>query len=84
MKPFLENMLGEENYYFQQDNASIHKCKAVMEWLSENTMSVIEWPARSPDINLIENILKMLSDVVYDQKQFQNKDDLWLAIQNAT
>ena len=26
----------------------------------------------------------MLSDVVYDQKQFQNKDDLWLAIQNAT
>ena len=66
------------------DNASIHKCKALMEWLSENKMSVIEWPGSSPDINLIENIWKMLSDAVYDQKQFQKKDDLWLATQNAT
>ena len=25
----------------------------------------------------------MLSDIVYDHKQLQNKDDLWMAIQNA-
>ena len=78
VKPLLDNMLQESNYYFQQDNASIHKCKTVMTWFEDRKMSLIEWPPRSHHINLIENVWKMLSDIVYDQKQFQNKEDLWL------
>jgi len=78
VKPLLDNMLQESNYYFQQNNASIHRCKTVMTWFEYNKMSLIEWPPRSHHINLIENVWKILSNIVYDQKQFQNKEDLWL------
>ena len=53
-----------------------------MTWFEDSKISLIEWPPRSPDINWIENVWKMLSDIVYDQKQFQNKKDLWLAVQD--
>lgn len=43
----------------------------------------MEWPARSPDLNIIENVWSMLAQIVYDGKQFANKDDLWSAIDRA-
>ena len=76
VKPFAGQHVTRNNYYFQQDNASIHRCKIVMTWFEDSKMSLIEWPPRSPDINLIENVWKMLSDIVYVQEQFQNKEDL--------
>ena len=53
MLPFYEK---HENPHFLQDGAPCHRAKRVMEWLTENNVSLIEWPGHSPDLNPIENL----------------------------
>ena len=36
-------------------DASCHKAKKVMKWLSDHNVQLIEWPGNSPDLNPIEN-----------------------------
>ena len=44
------------NWIYQQDNAPCHKAKKNDAWFRENNISVLPWPARSPDLNPIEQI----------------------------
>lgn len=41
--------------FFQQDSAPCHTSKLVKKWLSDHSISVLEWPGNSPDLNPIEN-----------------------------
>ena len=41
--------------FFQQDSAPCHTSKLVKKWLSDQSISVLEWPGNSPDLNPIEN-----------------------------
>jgi hypothetical protein len=41
---------------FQQDGATAHSAKSVKEWLNEQQITVLDWPAQSPDLNPIEYI----------------------------
>ena len=43
-------------FIFQQGNAPIHSSLAAITFLTENNISVLEWPANSPDMNIIEGI----------------------------
>ena len=79
---FLDNIYWKKNYFFQQNNASIHVCKDDIVWFREQEIKLLDLPSRSADLNLTENIWKMLSDIVYDEKQVINKD-LWIVIQEA-
>ena len=65
-----------EDFHFQQDNSPVHTAALTKKFMKEANINVIEWPAKSPDLNIVEDIWKMLSDKVYDGPQFVNKAEL--------
>ena len=47
---------NENAFVFMQDNARCHKANDVLQFLQENNVPVMEWPAQSPDLNPLENL----------------------------
>ena len=61
--PRIRREMGKD-FVPQQDNCSIHVSKLMKEWMAKVNMTTLEWPARSPDLNLIENVWEMLAQLV--------------------
>ena len=73
----------DDNYWFQQDNCKVHTAKIVKEWMSKNKINLLEWPVRSPDLNPVENIWKVINDLVYDRPPFYSHHELIEAIRQS-
>ena len=71
------------DFVLQQDNCSIHVSKLMKEWMAKVNMTTLEWPARSPDLNLIENVREMLAQLVYDGPEITKEAQLWERILGA-
>jgi hypothetical protein len=48
-----------------QDNAPIHTAQIVKKWLEDNSISTMDWPPYSPDLNLIEHARSRLKEMIY-------------------
>lgn len=58
-----------------QDNAPVLAAVHTTELLEAYDTHVLDWPACSPDLNIIENVLgKVFRDFYKDGKRYENKD----------
>ena len=80
--PRIRRQIGND-FVLQQDNCSIHVSKFIKEWMVKVNMTTLEWPARSPDLNLIENVWEMLAQLVYDGPEITKEAQLWERILGA-
>ncbi len=56
MLPSADKLYGDADFIFQQDLAPAHTAKATKSWFNDHGVTVLDWPANSPDLNPIENI----------------------------
>ena len=81
--PFIAHH-NTERFTFQQDNAAIHVSLSTRTWFEEQNVTVMDWPACSPDANPMENIWGILVRDIYGQdRTFSNVGDLKDAILRA-
>ncbi|KAI2660833.1 Transposable element Tcb2 transposase [Labeo rohita] len=54
MLPSADQLFKDDDFFFQQDLAPTAKSSKI--WLNDHGVSVLDWPANSPDLNPIENL----------------------------
>jgi hypothetical protein len=80
MLPFAHLKYGT-SIVFQQDNAPIHSSRMTKVFFAEQSIEVLDWPARSPDLNPIENLWATMALRVYrDGKQYDDMAELRQAV----
>ena len=47
---------------FMQNNAPCHTAKSIKTFFTEENLTVMDWPAKSPDMNPIEDVWKLLNE----------------------
>ena len=74
----------QKNLVFQQDGAPIHRARRTISWIQARKIAILEWPACSPDLNIIENVWGFMVHKIYEgNKIYNNVNELKKAIVEA-
>ncbi len=75
MLPSADKLYGDADFIFQQDLAPAHTAKGTKSWFNDHGVTVLDWPAKSPDLNPIENIWGIVKRKMRDTRS-NNADEL--------
>ncbi len=75
MPPSADKLYGDADFIFQQDLAPAHTAKGTKSWFNDHGITVLDWPANSPDLNPIENLWGIVKRKMRDTRP-NNADDL--------
>nr|XP_047137963.1 uncharacterized protein LOC124814372 [Hydra vulgaris] len=77
---------ADQNWLFQQDNSPCHTAHSITDHFLKSNIQLMPWPARSPDLNPIENLWSKM-DYQLTKKQITSQEmlkqeltKLWLEI----
>ncbi|KAJ3433985.1 transposable element-related [Anaeramoeba flamelloides] len=73
--PFIKNKYDCDDFEFLQDNAPIHKSKLSMNWFKENSIKLVSFPTKSPDLNPIEKIWNGLKNMI-EKESAETQEEL--------
>ena len=54
-----------------------------MDYFKKARIRTLNWPARSPDLSPIENVWKMMEDIIYKDEQPENVSQLATKVEGA-
>ncbi len=75
MLPSADKLYSDADFIFQQDLAAAHSAKSTKSWFSYHGVTVLDWPANSPDLNPVENLWSIVKRKMRDTRP-NNADDL--------
>ncbi len=75
MLPSADKLYGDADFIFQQDLAPAHTAKGTKSWFNNHGVTVLDWPANSPDLNPIENLWGIVKRQMRDTRP-NNADEL--------
>ena len=78
--PSAEKLYGDEDFIFQHDLAPAHSAKTTGKWFTDHGITVLNWPANSPDLNPIENLWDIVKRKLRDARP-NTLDELKAAIE---
>ncbi len=70
-----DQLFKDAEFIFQQDLAPAHTAKSTKNWLNDHGVGVLDWPANSPDLNLIENLWGIVKRRMRNKRP-KNTDEL--------
>ncbi len=74
--------INKKDIYFQQDNNPKHTSCLAQDWFKQKKLDKLDWPASSPDMNIIENLWEYLERRVCTQSPLpRNSEEMWVALQ---
>ena len=79
----LNELFGERQFVFQQDNAPPHVAKLTLNWLTERVNLLTSWPPHSPDLSPVEMMWALAksridtTDVTTKEELFRRVCSVW-------
>ena len=75
--PVVVRHFSDRPWIFQEDNALCHVSLRANQWKDENRIRTLLWPPQSPDLNIIENVWKVLKIQVQKRlREIKNANEL--------